>query len=126
MKEAIQLSEDFLQAGETKSSKVTAIGEIESESEGKPVEQVPEVTSVLTETLVTMKKMIELQAATLSALSQVKQPPPTEKKPLSCYQCSGPHLKRNCPQLRNTTQQSGKERGPAQSGAQLSLDQKQQ
>ena len=125
MKEAIQLSEDFLQAGESKSSKVTAIGEIESESEGKPVEQVPEVTFVLTETLVTMKKMIELQAATLSALSQVKQPPPIEKKPLSCYECSGPHLKRNCPKLKHNSQQSGKDQGPAQSGAQLSLDQKQ-
>ena len=127
MKEAVQLSEDFLQAGESsKSPKITAIGEVEDESEGEPAEKAPKVTAVLAETLATMKQMIELQAATLSALSQVKQPPPTEKKPLSCYQCSGPHLKRNCPQLRNTTQQSGKERGPAQSGAQLSLDQKQQ
>ena len=74
----------------------------------------------------TMKQVLELQAATLSVLSQQRQQSPQEKKPLTCYHCEGPHLKKNCPKLKNTPQQSGKEYGPAQSGAQLSLDRKQQ
>ena len=129
MKEAIQLSEDFLQTGECKSSKVTALVEVENEPEGKQEEKkTPEITAVLAETLATMKHVLELQSATLSALCQSKQQPPQEKKILACYHCGGSHLKRNCPQLRNTntTQQSGKGQGPAQSGAQLSLDQKHQ
>ena len=126
MKEAIQLSEDFLQAGESKSQKVTTLVEVEEKPEGKPTEKAPEVTSVLAETLATMKQVLELQTATLSVLSQQRQQPPQEKKPLTCYHCEGPHLKKNCPKLKNTPQQSGKEYGPAQSGAQLSLDRKQQ
>ena len=126
IKEAVQLSEDFLQAGEVKTLKLTAIGEVEGELTDKPTEKVPEITSVLAETLATMKSMMELQAATLSALSQQRLQPPQEKKQLACYHCSGPHLKKNCPGLKHSSQQSGKEHGPALSGAQHSLDRKPQ
>ena len=42
-------------------------------------------------------------------------PRPINRPPLACYECQGPHLKRNCPKLQNkTTQPPENYQGPAQ------------
>ena len=121
MQEAIQLIEDFLQVGgESKHSKVTAVSEAEDR---KVADAASEVATMLTQTLAALKQMMELQVATLGALKDSKEAVPRERKPVVCYECGGPHIKRNCPTLRKVSQKSGNEEGPTQSRAQLGLDQ---
>ena len=122
MQDAIQLIEDFLQVGgESKTSKVTAVTEVATEDK-KMEPQAPEVTTILAQTLAALKQVMELQTATLGVLRDSKVSATKERKPVVCYECGGPHIKKNCPQLEKTSQKSGNGVGPTQSRAQLGLD----
>jgi hypothetical protein len=72
-------------------------------------------TSQLETILATMQELMKNQTKALTEM--VKSQPQSRK--LECFECKGPHLKRNCPLLKKqaqepTNQASGNEVSPAQ------------
>jgi hypothetical protein len=56
----------------------------------------------------------ELVTSHTKVLNELVQKPPVTRK-LECFECGGPHLKRNCPNLKSQApQQSGNANSPAQ------------
>lgn len=122
--EAIQAAEEFIRLGKNSRSRLSAI----SEEEGKP--------DRLDQTLTVMKEMMSQQFNAIKDLTQAlmtqqNQTTPTyreeitpaygrarqERRPIKCFECQGPHMKRNCPRLKPTTatnQTSENYQGPAQ------------
>ena len=127
LQEAVQMVEEYLQiGGDHKPTKLTAVETDQPEqsvTESKVAKEVPNLAMILSQTVATMKQLMEGQTATLAAIQGMAQPA-KEKKPISCFACGGPHLKKSCPRLINTPRLSGNESGPAQPRAQLSLDQR--
>ena len=127
LREAIQMVEEYLQiGGDNKPTKLTAVETDQSgqsATEIKTAKEVPDLAMMLSQTMAAMKLLMEGQAATLVAIQGMAQPA-KERKPISCFNCGGPHLKKSCPTLVNTPRLSGNENGPAQPRAQLRLDQR--
>ena len=113
LREATRATEDFL-----------AIHTAGPRPRAHTVEQMVEQTTTPqadeTAGLMMMAEAIKNQTAILQQiilkLSSTPQPQPAAPQPAQprgCYDCGGPHLRRNCPQ-KSTNQQSGNGRGPAQ------------
>ena len=119
--------EEYLQiGGDNKPTKLTAVetDQLEkSATESKVAKEVPDLALMLSQTVATMRQLMEGQAATLVAIQSMAQPA-KERKPVACFNCGGPHLKRSCPTLAKNPGLSGNENGPAQPRAQLRLDQR--
>ena len=119
--------EEYLQiGGDSKPTKLTAVetDQLEkSATESKAAKEVPDLAMMLSQTVATMKQLMEGQAAALAAIQGMAQPA-KERRPVSCFNCGGPHLKRSCPTLAKNPGLSGNENGPAQPRAQLRLDQR--
>ena len=124
--EAVSFTEDFLQVGgEARPTRVATINE-EDNIETSPVTQ-----SIL-QTLKCMQETMSQQAEIIKQLhdkSFVTHQSVAMKRPVTCYECSGPHFKRNCPRLKEQfvrkPRQSGNDNGPTQSQTQLGQDLKQ-
>ena len=127
LQEAVQMVEEYLQVGgDHKPTKLTAVGTEHSEqnvAQGQVAKEVPDLATMLSQTVNTMRQLMEGQAAALAAIQSMAQPA-KERKPIACFNCGGPHLKKSCPKLTNTPRLSGNEGGPAQPRAQLRLDQR--
>ena len=75
-----------------------------------------EQSSELVTTLQKIQEALQKQTGILQELKTRW----TAKKTVACYECQGPHLKRNCPQIKSKV--AGNDAGPGQLVAQLSQD----
>lgn len=120
--EAISFTEEFLQVGgEHRPSRVTAISDEHNSTE------TASMTQGIMQTLQAMQETLSQQAEAIKLLhNRTTGTAATERRPVTCYECQGPHFKRNCPQLKgkfpNRAQPSGNANGPTQSETQLGRD----
>ena len=124
--EAVIYTEEFLQiGGESRPTRVATINDDDSF-------ETVNVTQSIMQTLKCMQETLSQQAEIIKQLHDKPvhvSNPVVERKPVTCYECSGPHFRRNCPQIRRQTprkaKQSGNDYGPTQSETQLGRDLKQ-
>ena len=125
--EAVNFTEEFLQVGgEAKPTRVATISDEDSD-------ETVNVTQSIMQTLKCMQETLCQQAEIIKQLHNkpaiAAQNPVVERRPVTCYECGGPHLRRNCPglkgQYQRKTKPSGNAYGPTQSQTQLGRDLKQ-
>ena len=123
--EAVSFTEDFLAVGgEARPTRVATINDEDS----------TETVNLTQSILQTLKCMQETLSQQAEVIKQLHDKPtvshkPVIKQPVTCYECSGPHLRRNCPRLKEQfvrkAKPSGNDNGPTQSQFQLGQDLKQ-
>ena len=118
LREAVRATEDFLAvhlAGPRPRAHV--VEQTDEEPPSTPATEAGLV--IMAEAIRTQTALLQQILIQLSTRQTLSAPSTTQQKdqPLQCYECGGPHIKRNCPQ-RQTTQplrtQSGNGVGPAQ------------
>lgn len=100
-------SGDSMQAG------LAAIGEVVKASLGEALKA---QTEMMSEFLSRMEQSFGARPTASPHPSnggESRRGGPRSVRPLTCFECGGPHLKRNCPRL-TETENSGNEEGPAQ------------
>lgn len=121
--EMIQAAEEYTRLGKNSRSKILAVTE-----ESKPDQTITLMREMMMQQLNAMEKMTQTQAQQFETIKELTQtlahaPRPQNSNqtrprgPIKCYECQGPHLKRDCPKLRAsqvTQQPSGNSLGPAQ------------
>jgi hypothetical protein len=115
MAEAVRICDEFVQVEGGKPS-VANIDADEGET--------PKTSNSNTELqllLATVKELMQAQGQIMKDLAQTKsQAVAPPKRKIECFNCGGPHLKRNCPALKsqtnntNTVSQSENSDSPAQ------------
>lgn len=102
MAEVVRISEEFLQIGKDKVPRLTTISEE------------PSAIKEMSQALQAMQGLMTQQMEFMKNLTQ-RSSNRFDRKPLECYECKGPHLKRNCPlinQKQNDEKVSGNASGP--------------
>lgn len=114
MMEAIQLTNEFLQVGGETRNRVAVL------QDGLDHED-PIGMQSLVQTLQKLQETVTQQG---QLLKEMRAPPrQTARRPISCYECQGPHFKRDCPKLQESrAKPTGNADGPTQPVTQLSQD----
>ena len=99
--EAVQKADEYLKIGENTTTSLAVV-------QGA-TETIPPHIQALSNTMKGLQTLLEGQTELLKKM--------TERKPLKCFECDGPHRRRFCPKLRNKNnspgiQDSGNEQGP--------------
>lgn len=95
LNEAVQKADDYLQVGEQIPARVTAVQDTTPTIQSIGVQQLQEM-------MTGFQSLLKQQTELLTQMSTRS----TTKPPIKCYECGGPHLKRNCPRLQEQHQQT--------------------
>lgn len=116
--DAVTAAQEYFQVGNNSGKPKHHVASVEvdhvSVEQKSPMEQV-------------MEKMLQQMEANTKVMQQLLHQKPTNtgrssghtfnngpRTPLQCYECGGPHLKRNCPTLKTQTSKAGNEQSPQQ------------
>lgn len=123
LRQAIQSAEEFFQLGrDHKPPRINSIQE-EATTPTTPPDLLHECNAQLKQIIELLTKQLNPQPPTFPPFrppsqnpqQNQPQPRPANRPPLACYECQGPHLRRNCPQVQPRSQQpAGNSQGPAQ------------
>jgi hypothetical protein len=114
MAEAVEICNEFMQVEGSRPS----IANIDAEEDQQPKTSNSNIELQLL--LSTVKDMMQAQSQLLKELAQNSSTPASQpKQPIKCFNCGGPHLRRNCPKLKapesnSSTNQSENSDRPAQ------------
>ena len=142
--EAIRTTEEFLQVGgDIRPPRIATIYEEEEGEDKSKTKKTPDITETIVQTLQSLQTTMAQQQAAIQQQAQILHHMQgnihqttekyttqnntnrfTNRPPLACYECNGPHIRRNCPRLRtrptNNNRQSGNDHGPTQPMTQFS------
>lgn len=118
MREAVRATEDFLSI-QSSGPRPRAHAVEPMEDESTPTGQMEAGLAALAEAIHSQTTLLQQVVLQMGQRQMTYLPPPAQiqDQQLKCYECGGPHYKRNCPSRRpasNQTQQAGNGRGPAQ------------